>query len=359
MTFTLAIAGCGAIAAVHARAISDLPNARLVAACARGAGKAERFCQTHGGTPYQSVEAMLDAEHPDILCVTTPSGAHLEPVLAAAARGVHVLCEKPLEITLERIDRMITACDAAKVTFGAIFQQRLSPVNQALKDAADRKRFGARPLITCTVPWWRDDAYYAPGRWHGTKAMDGGGALMNQAIHGVDLVQWLGQQGTTGAPSVVEVSAWTATIGHAETAIEVEDSAVVNLRFADGGLGQLLATTAFYPGSLRRLQIGGRDGSAEVMEDQLTHWRFREEVPDDVTVRTTFSGATAHGGGASDPMAITHRNHTRNIKALLDAIEGTAPLLLSGREARRAVAIIEAAYTSAASGRPVAPSAPI
>ena len=133
---------------------------------------------------------------------------------------------------------------------------------------------------------------------------------------------------------------------------------MVNLRFADGGLGQLLATTAFFPGSLRRLQIGGRDGSAEVTEDQLTQWRFREELPEDAGVRAAFSGATAHGGGASDPMAITHRNHTRNIKAVLDALSGTVPLLLSGREARRAVAIIEAAYASAQSGRPVAPRPP-
>ena len=203
MTYTFAIAGCGAIAAIHARAIAELGDARLVAACARGAGKAEQFCATHGGSAYRDVDAMLAAEHPDVLCITTPSGAHLEPVLAAAARGVHVLCEKPLEITLERIDRMIAACAAAGVTFGAIFQQRLSPVNQALKEAADQGRFGAHPLITCTVPWWRDDAYYAPGRWHGTKALDGGGALMNQAIHGVDLVQWLAQSGASGASAVI------------------------------------------------------------------------------------------------------------------------------------------------------------
>jgi UDP-N-acetyl-2-amino-2-deoxyglucuronate dehydrogenase len=359
MTYTIAIAGCGAIAGVHARAIKDLPNARLIAACARSAGRAERFCQEHGGKPYLTVEAMLDAERPDVLSVTTPSGAHLEPVLAAAARGVHVLCEKPLEITTARVDLMIRACDRARVVLGAVFQQRLSPVNLALHAAAARQRFGANPLLSCAVPWWRDDAYYAPGGWHGTSALDGGGALMNQAIHGVDLVQWLAQAGSRAAQAVVEVSAWTATNGHGRGTMEVEDTAVVNLRLAGGGLGQILASTAMFPGSLRRMQIAGRDGSAEVMEDQLTQWSFRAGLPDDDALRARFGPPTSHGGGASDPMAITHRNHTRNIGALLDALAAGTPLALDGRAARAAVAIIEAAYASAASGRPVVPSPPI
>jgi UDP-N-acetyl-2-amino-2-deoxyglucuronate dehydrogenase len=359
MTYTIAIAGCGAIAGVHARAIKDLPSARLVAACARSPGKAERFCSEHGGKPYQTVEAMLDGERPDLLSVTTPSGAHLEPVLAAAARGVHVLCEKPLEITVARVDRMIRACDQARVVLGAVFQQRLSPVNLALREAAAGQRFGASPLISCAVPWWRDDAYYAPGGWHGTSALDGGGALMNQAIHGVDLVQWLAQAGSGAAQAVVEVSAWTATNGHQQGTMEVEDTAVVNLRLAGGGLGQILASTAMFPGSLRRMQIAGRDGSAEVMEDQLTQWAFRAERAADPELRARFGPPTAHGGGASDPMAITHRNHTLNIAALLESLASRTALALDGRAARHAVAIIEAAYASAASGRPVVPSAPI
>jgi predicted dehydrogenase len=359
MTFSIAIAGCGAIAGVHAQAIKELPSARLVAACARAAGKAERFCSEHGGQPYQTVAAMLDAVRPDVLCVATPSGAHLEAVLAAAARGVHVLCEKPLEITTARVDRMIRACDQAGVVLGAVFQQRLSPVNLALRAAAGQGRFGANPLISCAVPWWRDDAYYAPGGWHGTSALDGGGALMNQAIHGVDLVQWLAQAGSAADQAVVEVSAWTATNGHQHGTMEVEDTAVVNLRLAGGGLGQILASTAMFPGSLRRLQIGGRDGSAEVMEDQLTQWTFRAERAEDAELRARFGSPTSHGGGASDPKAITHRNHTRNLEALLDALAGRTALALDGRAARHAVAIIEAAYASAASGRPVVPSAMI
>jgi UDP-N-acetyl-2-amino-2-deoxyglucuronate dehydrogenase len=359
MTYTIALAGCGAIAGVHARAIKDLPGARLVAACARSPGTAERFCAEHGGKPYQSVGAMLDAERPDVLSVTTPSGAHLEPVLAAAARGVHVLCEKPLEITIARVDQMIRACDQAGVVLGAVFQQRLSPVNLALREAAAQGRFGVNPLISCAVPWWRDDAYYAPGGWHGTSALDGGGALMNQAIHGVDLVQWLAQAGSPAAQAVVEVSAWTATNGHQQGTMEVEDTAVVNLRLAGGGLGQILASTAMFPGSLRRLLIAGRDGSGEVLEDQLTQWAFRAERAEDAELRARFGPPTSHGGGASDPKAITHRNHTRNIQALLDALAAKTPLALDGRAARPAVAIIEAAYASAASGRPVVPSAPI
>ncbi len=355
MTYAIAIAGCGAIAGIHARAIKELPEARLVGACARGPGKAEAFCKEHGGRPYLTVEAMLEAERPQLLSITTPSGAHLEPVLAAAARGVHVLCEKPLEISSARVDRMIAACAQAKVLLGAVFQQRLSPVNLALRSAALAQRYGERPFISCAVPWWRDDAYYVKGGWHGTAALDGGGALMNQAIHGVDLVQWLAQASSGAEQAVLEVSAWTATNGHAQGTMEVEDTAVVNLRLAGGGLAQVLASTALYPGSLRRLHIGGRDGSAEVMEDQLTQWSFRTEQAEDAELRARFGPPTAHGGGASDPMAISHRNHARNIQAVLDALAGRAALALDGRAARHAVAIIEAAYASAASGRTVAP----
>ncbi len=360
MTYSIAIAGCGAIAGVHAKAIKDLPGARLVAACARSPGKAERFCAEQGGRPYLTVEAMLDAERPDVLCVTTPSGAHLEPVLAAAARGVHVLCEKPLEITIARVDRMIRACDQAQVVLGAVFQQRLSPVNLALREAAAGGRFGANPLIVAarcpggaTMPTTPPAAGTAPA------PSMAAAPSMNQAIHGVDLVQWLAQAASGAEQAVVEVSAWTATNGHRRETMEVEDTAVVNLRLAGGGLAQILASTALFPGSLRRMQIAGRDGSAEVMEDQLTQWAFRGEQAQDAELRARFGPPTSHGGGASDPMAITHRNHTRNIAALLDALAASAPLALDGRAARHAVAIIEAAYASAASGRPVAPSAPI
>ncbi|MCB1740064.1 MAG: Gfo/Idh/MocA family oxidoreductase, partial [Gammaproteobacteria bacterium] len=178
--FRIAIHGAGGIAAFHARSVAAIDDAELVAVSSRRAGSASAFCDAHGGRAYPDLERLLVAEKPDVLIVTTPSGAHLEPVLAAARHRVHVLCEKPLEIALARVDRMIEACDAVGVRLGGVFQQRMSPLYQMVHQACAQGRFGEQALINCYVPWWRDDAYYAPPRWQGSAALDGAGALMNQ-----------------------------------------------------------------------------------------------------------------------------------------------------------------------------------
>jgi len=355
--YRIAIAGTGAIAGFHAMAIADLPEAELVGACGRDAGRTQDFVSRYGGAAYTDLEAMLDELQPDALCVTTPSGAHAAPVLAAATRGVHVLCEKPLEIELGRIDTMVAACKAAGVVLGAIFQQRLSPAIAVLYQAVAAGRFGDKPTINAYVPWWRDDAYYGPGRWQGTQAMDGGGALMNQSIHVVDLVQWLGgAQQDDSRCSIAEVFAFAGKTGHDESLIEVEDTASLSLRFHSGAVGQILAATSMYPGSLRRLQVGGPGGTAEIVEDQIVSWQFRDEQPDDAAIRKRFGVATEHGGGAADPLALDHANHRRNLSLFLEAIGDGKALSLDGNEARKAVAVICAAYESAASGRAVAVS---
>ncbi|MFM7243784.1 MAG: Gfo/Idh/MocA family protein, partial [Planctomycetaceae bacterium] len=205
------------------------------------------------------------------------------------------------------------------------------------------------------VPWWRDDAYYGPGRWQGTKALDGGGALMNQSIHGVDALQWIA--GATmpglepGQNPVESVVALTAVRAHDAERLEVEDTCVAILRFRNGALGQLLAATSLFPGQLRRFLVGGRDGTAEILEEQLTAWRFRGESPDDDAIRSRFGGTSGTSGGAADPMAINYSCHTRNIEAFLDAVRAGRRPELDGREGRKAVAIVEACYRSARTGR--------
>ncbi|MBI1375441.1 MAG: gfo/Idh/MocA family oxidoreductase [Phycisphaera sp.] len=358
--YRIGIIGVGAIAEMHARAIADLPNAELVAATCRTEAKGRKFVETFGGVWHPTYEQMLDAEKPDLVTICTPSGAHLEPALAAFERGVHVLCEKPIEITLDRVDKMIAAAAKAGVTLGGIFPQRFNPVVQTIQQAAAGGRFGRLAVINSYVPWWRDDAYYGPTRWQGTLALDGGGALMNQSIHGVDAAQWIAAADPgTSAPGardvnpVEEVFAYTARLGHAEDLIEVEDTCVIALRYRNGALGQILAATSMFPGSLKRLQIAGRDGTAELLEDELVTWQFRNEIDDDAYTRAKFSGGTSHGGGAADPMAIDYSNHTRNIEHFLDALDGKTKLMLDGAEARKAVAIITAVYESAKAGTPV------
>jgi predicted dehydrogenase len=287
--------------------------------------------------------------------VATPSGAHLEAVLVAARRGVHVICEKPLEITLRRIDRMIAACDKAGITFGAIFPQRFNPVVQAVHTAAAAGRFGPLAVAASYVPWWRDDAYYGPGRWQGTKVLDGGGALMNQSIHGVDALQWIAGATMPGlAPGenpVESVVALTAIRSHDAERLEVEDTCVGILRFKNGAVGQLLAATSLYPGQLRRFLVGGRDGTAEILEEQLVTWRFRGESAADADLRDRLGAASGTSGGAADPMAINYACHTRNFEDFVAALrEGRRPQL-DGVEGRKAVAIVEACYKSARTGR--------
>lgn len=354
--YRIAIIGVGAIAGMHARAIGDLPNATLVAGSCRGEEKGRAFARQHQCNWHDNYEAMLDAERPDVATICTPSGLHLEPTLACAARGIHVLCEKPLEITTARVDQMIDAAKKAGILLGGIFPQRYNPVVQTIRQAVAAGRFGQLACVSSYVPWWRDDAYYAPARWQGKLKYDGGGAFMNQSIHGIDAIQWIA--GSTmkladrSVNPVAEVFCFTAKRGHDPKLIEVEDTAVAVLKFKGGSLGQLLGATSMWPGSLKRIQVAGRDGTAEVLEDELTTFRFRNELPADEEARNRFKG-TKHGGGAADPMAIDYSNHTRNIADFLDALDHGKSPSIDGIEARKAVAIVEACYASAKSSAAV------
>lgn len=353
-SYRVGIIGAGAVADLHARALADLDQATLVAASRRTEEAGQAFADEHDCTWFPEYEALLDEAAPDVVIVATPSGAHLEPTVAAAERGIDVLCEKPLEITTDRVDRMISAADAHGIKLGGIFQQRFNEVVQTVHRAVSNGRFGDLAVATACVPWWRDDAYYE-GTWKGTQALDGGGALMNQSIHAIDALSWLVKAGTDldrDANPVAEVYAYTDVRGHSPSHIEVEDTAVAVLKFRDGTLGHVLGATSMYPGSLRRLRVAGRHGTAEVAEDELVRWAFRDEHPDDEKIRQAFSEETASSGSA-DPMAIDYAKHTRNIEAFLDWVDHDAEFALTGREARTAVAIIEAIYESAETGKPV------
>jgi len=350
-----AIIGIGAIARLHARALADIPGIELVAASCRTEEKGRGFAAEFGCAWHADTARMLRREKPDFVTVATPSGAHLEAVLAAARRGVHVICEKPLEITLRRIDRMIAACGKAGTTLGAIFPQRFNPVVQTVHAAAAAGRFGSLAVAAAYVPWWRDDAYYGPGRWQGTRALDGGGALMNQSIHGVDALQWIAAATMPDPDSprgpVEKVTALTAVRSHDPARLEVEDTCVGILQFRDGSLGQLLAATSLFPGQLRRLLFGGREGTAVIEEEQLVAWHFRTAGPDDDSIRERFGAASRTSGGAADPMAIDFSCHTRNFEHFVAALRAGTKPALDGTEGRKAVAIVEACYRSARTGR--------
>lgn len=356
--YRIGIIGVGGIATQHAKAIADLPNAELVAGVCRTEAKGRTFAEDFGGQWFSDALTMMDSVRPDVVCIATPSGAHLEPVLAAAKRGIHVICEKPLEISTERIDAMIAACQAAGVVLGGIFPMRYNPALLAIREAVAAGRFGQISVGAAYVPWWRDDAYYAPDRWQGTLSLDGGGALMNQSSHDIDALQWIMSAAPAlagadpAANPVEEVFAFTGKLGHDPKLIEVEDTAVAVLRFRHGALGQLLGATSMYPGAHRRLWIAGRDGTAELNGEELVSFRFREDRPEDEAIRQRFSGKT-QSSGASNPLAISHAGHTRNIASILAAIDRGEQPPIDGVQARKAVAILQALYASAGAGKPM------
>jgi predicted dehydrogenase len=357
-TYRIAIIGVGGIAAMHANAAKDLDNAQLVAGSCRTEKKGREFADKFDCKWFSDYEAMLDETKPDVVTIATPSGFHLEPVTACAKRGMHVLCEKPIEITTERIDQMIKIADDAGITLGGIFPSRYSELNNLIRDTVAAGRFGRLSMGATYVPWWRDDAYYAPERWQGTVALDGGGALMNQSIHGVDTLQWIMAAGIDGLAvdenPVEEVVAFTGRCAHDDDLMEVEDTAVACLKFKNGALGQILGATSMYPGNNRRTIIAGRDGTAIVEENELVSYAFRDEKPEDKHLLEKYRAKTDAGGtGASDPLAIGHGGHTNNLRSFLEALDSGKRPTIDAVQSRKAVAIIQAIYASAASGKTV------
>jgi len=348
-TWNFGIVGAGLIADFHARAIADIPNAKLTACCDTIAARAQKLADKYRCKPFASCQEMLKNKEIDIVTIATPSGAHKEPAIAAAKAGKHVICEKPLEITLERIDAMIDAHKKAGTLLGGVFQNRFADAQTALREAIKSGRFGTITYAGAYVPWWRSDDYYKDS-WHGTWKLDGGGALMNQSIHMVDMLCDL-------MPPVESVQGYVATLGHPQ--IEAEDTAVAVLHYTTGALGIIYGTTSSYPGQFKRFEITGTKGTAVYLEDSLTVWQFADEKPQDEEIRRKFGkppgqgqglispAPWGRGGGVADPAAILHENHTRNFKAFIDALETGGNFCLSGTEARKAVQLILAIYKAA------------
>jgi predicted dehydrogenase len=345
MTVGFGIIGTGMISQFHARAMADVRGCRLVACHDRVSDRVEQFASEHQIAGYTKLEEMLADPQVDAVTIATPSGAHMEPAVAAARAGKHVLVEKPLEITLKRCDRMIDACEKAGVKLGAIFPSRFHAASQTLKKAVDAGRFGTLTLGDSYVKWFRTQEYYDSGAWRGTWEFDGGGALMNQAVHSVDLLTWL-------MGPVVEISAHTATLAHQR--IAVEDTATATLRFANGALGVIEATTAAYPGYLKRIELHGSQGTAVLEEEDIKVWDFAKKARGDDAVREQMAQTRSTGGGAADPKAIGHHGHALQMADFVKAINTDRVPAIDGHEGRRSVEIILAIYKSAELGKAVA-----
>ncbi|MEY3897038.1 MAG: hypothetical protein RLZZ214_2559 [Verrucomicrobiota bacterium] len=329
------IIGTGTIGRFHAEAIHAMDGGTLHSVYNRNP-------TADFGVPAHTdlAEFLADPEL-EIVTIATPSGAHFDPTMAALMAGKHVICEKPLEITVERIDRLIAAAAASGKTLAAILNRRFNPAMAAFKVAADGGRFGRMVSASCYVKWFRDQAYYDSAPWRGTMALDGGGALMNQAIHNIDALLHL-------AGPVASVQANAACLAHER--IEVEDMAVAILEFENGARGVIEGSTCCWSkdGHPGRVQICGTEGSVFLADETFEVWDFKNERPEDAGIRQNLMRGNQPTMGANDPKAIQFHQHQRNFEEVVSAIrEGREPST-SAHEARKSVALIEAIYQSAA-----------
>jgi predicted dehydrogenase len=335
MTVHVGLIGAGNISDTHARALRAMPGATVAATYAPVRARAEQFAARYGGTAHDSLDQMLAQRPLDMVVIGTPSGLHADHGVAAAARGLHVLVEKPIDVTTARADRLIKAAASADVTLGVIFQDRLKPDVLRLKALVGAGRLGTPILANARVKWYRPPSYYAGSRWRGTKAFDGGGALINQGVHTVDLLLWL-------FGPVKRVYARAIAGLHA---IEVEDTAVAALEFANGAIGTLEAATSAYPGYSRQIELTGSNGTIRLDGDELAAVDLKDVRHDERPApRESGAGATV---SAASPVVADTSAHERVFEDFLHAVSGRRAPVCDGIEGRRSVALVEAIYESA------------
>ena len=331
----IGILGAGNISETHARAASAIPGVRVVAVHGGNHERASRLAETWGAAAYATLDAFLAHEPMDIVAIGSPSGLHAEQGIAACRRGLHVLVEKPIDVTVERADALIAAADEAGVTLGVFFQDHAQPDLVRAHDAIAGGRIGRPLLASARVKWYRPPEYYGQSRWRGTWALDGGGALMNQGIHTADLLLWM-------LGPVRQVAARTATLLHD---IEVEDTALAILEFESGAVATLEATTAAWPGYRRRVEISGTDGTLVIEHDRLVAADIRSPGPDLIG-----TDAADRNASASSPVVSDARGHQRLLEDFIEAIRTGRPPRCTGRDARASVRLATAIYEAAREG---------
>jgi predicted dehydrogenase len=338
MTVHVGILGAGNISDTHARAALAIPGAAIAAVYGANAAKAERLAAAHGGTVYRDLDAFTRHRPMDLVAIGSPSGRHADEVIAAAQAGLQVLCEKPLGLTTEQVDRMVEECEAAGVRLAVFFQDRCQPDFVRLKAFLDRGGLGRVHLATAHVKWHRPPEYYSGSRWRGTWALDGGGAVMNQGIHTLDLLLWL-------LGDVARVYAATRTAAHA---IQVEDTAVATLEFASNAVGTYEATTTAYPGYRRRVEISGDQGTIVIEHDRVIAADLK---PGALPFEVSLAAGSAES--VASPVVSDASPHRRVIEDFLQAIRTGRRPACDGREGRRSVELVQALYASARTGAAV------
>ena len=330
----IGLIGGGNISTIHARAASAISGVEVVAVYGANHDKVSRLGQEYGAMAYQDFGAFLAHRPMEMVIVGSPSGLHARQGVLAAQQGLHVLVEKPIAISVEQSAALITACEKARVKLGVIFQDRFKPQTRLLKQLIEDGALGRILLADARMKWYRPPDYYGRSRWRGTWELDGGGALMNQGVHTVDLLLWL-------LGDVARVQAWTATLLHS---IETEDTALALLEFTRGTLATLLATTAAYPGYSRRLEITGTQGTVIFENDIIVAADLRRKPAGLAT-----AVAPDLNPSSSSPVVSDSRGHQSAIEDFVRAVKDDQRPACDGHEAQRSVALIEKIYQLSAS----------
>lgn len=338
MAIGFGVIGCGAVGAWHAISIGNVEGASLIGVADSFIASAQKFGERFNTRVFESVEAMLACAEIDCVCICTPSGLHADLAVAACNAGKHVLVEKPMALTVPDCDRIIAAADANHVKVGVVSQSRLAGCTQVLRKYLSEGKLGQIITADVSMKYYRSQEYYDAGGWRGTWAMDGGGALMNQGIHSVDLLQYL-------AGPVKSIHAIARTLARK---IEVEDTAVAIIEFKSGAVGTLEATTAIHPGYPRRLSISGTEGTITISDENFVDWDIKGEgLPEGVTL------GVPEDCGASDPMNFSTAGHEAHITDMVGAITENRDPFISAREGKKPVEIIRAVYESSQTGKTV------
>ena len=334
------IIGCGVIAPWHAGSVKRIPEAELVAVCDIIPEKAEKL-KTDFEVPdsYADYRDLLGRDDIDVVSICVPSGLHAQIGVEAARAGKHIMSEKPLDVTLENIDRLIKACRDEKVKLACIFQRRTSPLWQQAKRAIDEGKLGKMVLASAYLKYFRSQEYYDSAGWRGTWELDGGGALMNQGVHMIDILRWI----------MGPVDTIFGFADHLARKIEVEDTCTACMEFKNGAFGTLEGTTSVTPGMNHRLELHGEKGTILVDGENIVRWDVPREDKEQI-----LAGLQDNvGSAASDPTAIGMEGHRQQIADLIAAIKEDREPMVNGEEARNAVELILAIYRSAKTGQPV------
>ncbi|HTK06484.1 MAG TPA: Gfo/Idh/MocA family oxidoreductase [Ktedonobacteraceae bacterium] len=340
------IIGCGVIGPLHAEALKVIPDAELVAVADVVPEKAQKLGEKYNARAYTDAGEMLEREHLDVVDVCVPSGLHGQIAIQVMRAGSHVIIEKPIEIQHERIAEIIRVQKETGRKVAVISQHRFDPAAVQVHKLVQEGAFGRLVLGNAAIPWWRSQKYYDSGAWRGTWELDGGGILMNQSIHSIDVLQWL-------MGPVKSIRAYTDTLVHQ---METEDVAVAVLRFANGALGTISATTGGYPGAVTRIEIFGDKGSAIIENDRLGYLHLARDDQEELGPyggAKKGSGASTDSTTAKDPAALQANTHAQQITNMIQAIREDGTPLVDAQAGRHPVEIILGVYEAARTGKEI------